>query len=89
MSRRYEWLEPGAEVVSDPEEIADMSDGWGGEVPAGLVALVMGNPWATAAVLHNTPDNIIATLREWIELVEASRPPVVIDASTDKQRELT
>jgi hypothetical protein len=84
VSRRYEWLEPGAEVISDPEEIADMFDEWE-PVPGDEVVLVMGNPWATAAVLQNTPDGIIETLREWIELVEASRPPVVVDATTNRR----
>lgn len=68
MSRRYEFLEDGAQLITGNDLIEEFED-WDLSVPA---ALVLGNPWATAAVLTGTPDQIISQLRAYISVVEGS-----------------
>jgi alkanesulfonate monooxygenase SsuD/methylene tetrahydromethanopterin reductase-like flavin-dependent oxidoreductase (luciferase family) len=83
MSRRYEWLEPGCELVTDPDEMMDIWDE-DGEPEPGQAYLVLGNPYATAALIPGTPDEIIATLQEYIDIVRANTPPTVVDAVTNE-----
>jgi len=69
VSRRYEFLEHGAELLTG-DDLYDISDDWlPGEIES-TVALVIGNPYATAGVLHGTRGDIAAVLCGWLALVE-------------------
>jgi hypothetical protein len=71
MSRRYEFLEETAEIIEGDE----LLDTFGDDIlidPADgeYVALVLGNPWATAGVLLGDRTSIAQTLRSWLAIVE-------------------
>lgn len=70
MSARYEFLESGAELVTDADDMADMAENGAEDHEAGYVYLVLGNPYATAAVLSGTRESIAAELRDLLALVE-------------------
>lgn len=82
MSKRYEFLEDGVELLTgdDVRELMEYTDSH--EPAADQVALVLGNPWATAGVLIATREQIAGTLREWLEIVE-DQTPVVVDAKSE------
>jgi hypothetical protein len=70
MSKRWEFLEEGAELIVGPDDLLEEFGQETYDDGVGDVALVMGNPWATAAVLCGTRESIAATLRQWLALVE-------------------
>jgi len=81
VSRRYEFLDAAAAVlVTDPEELADVFDGdvFDGYVIDGYVALVIGNPYDCAGVLHGSRQGIAATLRRLLALVEMDTSPPAV-----------
>lgn len=69
MSRRYEFLEDGVEVLT-PQEVDDNHVFEVFPLDADQVALVLGNPYATAGVLVGTRERLQARLQEWIDLLK-------------------
>lgn len=67
MSARYEFLEEDNELVTDPTELAELDDllTW----RPGVVALILGNPYATAGVIVGTRQQIAARLRACLALL--------------------
>jgi len=67
MSKRYEFLSGGGELITDPDELADK---FGGDVQPGHYALVLGDPYATAAVITGPREQIAQELRDLLAIVE-------------------
>lgn len=73
MSRRYEFLEETAELIEGDELLETFGDDIADHLLEGdHVALVLGNPWATAGVLVGDRDSIAQTLRSWLAIVQGS-----------------
>lgn len=86
MSKRYEFLDDAAELVTNPDYLEELSDTTDSDwdvpemVKSGNVVLVIGNPWATAGALYGTREQIADTLRGWLAIVEAP-VPVIVEAA--------
>lgn len=74
MSRRYEFLDEQAEVLSGDAllELSEYFDDEIAETDDGTVALVIGNPWATAGVIVGTRDQLAGYLHRLARMVERS-----------------
>lgn len=83
MSRRYEFLEDGASLISG-EDLLDLNEDWTEADIRDGFALVLGNPYATAGVLYGTRESIANQLRTWLALVE----PMVYEQPRPKPPEL-
>lgn len=71
MSRRYEFLDQQlAELVTTQEGLRDITEEEGETYADDLVFLVIGDPYAAAAVLAGRREDIAADLRRYLRLVE-------------------
>jgi hypothetical protein len=68
MSRHYEFLHDDAQLLEEPEQLAEAFPEW--EPADGAAALVIGNPWDAAGVITGTRSEIAARLRAYLALVD-------------------
>jgi hypothetical protein len=83
MSRHYEFLqsEMAELVVGEDLLVFDEPLFSNDEANGTLVALVIGNPYDAAGVLYGTREEIAATLRQYLELVEPDETAKHVPAS--------